>query len=170
MMNALTVVLLYGNVAVAFQPPLLRRAGFQIPRPSWVKDAFLMTGMFSSYSLANSDFFIVGVRTQSGARQDRGQAISLPVDEHFVARHGVVFTQLFAAHQWDMHGVVAQRKAWKILARRIREHHNRLHPDRPVSRVRFGSIDWPQSPLGFRALRGGPSTRTRVWFMEPSAP
>jgi hypothetical protein len=169
LLDALALFLIYGNVAVALQPPGLRRLGVRVPRPGLVVDAFLITGMFSSYSLYNSDFFIFGRRTQTGPANDRGQWIALRVREHFPQRHGVIFTELFAAHHWDMHGRAAQRRAWQFLARRIREHHNRLHPQRAVSSVRFGSVRWPQNPNGYRAGKTRAAMRTHTWFAEAEA-
>lgn len=169
LLDALVLFVIYGNVAVAWQPPPLRRS-VRVPRPGFVADAFLITGMFSSYSLFNSDYFILGQRADSGLVDDRGRWIQLRVREHFPQRHGVIFTELFAAHHWDMHGTRAQRRAWEFLARRIREHHNRLHPDRAVTRVRFGSVQWPQSPLGYRAAKTPDALRTRTWFAEPERP
>jgi hypothetical protein len=170
LMNAVAAIVIYGNVAVGLQPRALRRMGVSVPRPAFVVDAFLITGMFSSYSLYNTDFFIAGLRTQSGLHEDRGRWIQLRVRDHFPQRHGVIFTELFAAHHWDMHGPAAQRRAWGFLARRIREHHNRLHPTRAVVRVRFGSLQWPQQPEGYRAGKTAERTRTRVWFAEPERP
>jgi hypothetical protein len=165
-MNAVALLLLYGNAAVALQPHALRRL-VALPRATWLHDAFLMTGMFGSYTLTNHDHFIAGERTNDGLEADRGRWIRLKVREHFVQRHGVTFTQLFAAHHWDVHGPVAQRRAWAFLAQRIREHHNRLHPERKVARVRFGSVEWPQSPRGYRAAKVGPNARARIWYAEP---
>jgi hypothetical protein len=167
LMNVIAVALLYGNAAVALQPPPL---GNRLPhplRPELVVDAFLMTGMFNSYSAYNIDFFIAGERTRTGKLAERGTWIDLDIKEHFVQRQGVTFTQLLSAHEWDMHGVEAQRRAWTFLARRIREHHNRLHPERPVARVRFGSVQWPQSPTSYRALKLPQQVSTQVWFSEP---
>lgn len=164
--NAVALLIIYGNVAVALQPAALRRAGLRVPRPAILHDAFLMTGMFSSYSLTNSDFVLLGQRTQAGLAQDRGQWIRLRLRDHFVSRHGVVFTQLFAAHHWDVLGVGAQRRAWAFLARRIRERHNRLHPERAVARVRIGSVEWPQSPLGYRAAKDAGPVHSRIWYSE----
>jgi hypothetical protein len=170
LMNAVAVVLLYGNAAVALQPPQVRDRWPHLPCPDFVIDAFLMTGMFNSYSLSNIDLFIAGERTQTGSIAGRGQWVQLPVREHFVQRQGVSFTQLFSAHEWDMHGVAAQQRSWVFLARRIREHHNRLHPDRTVARVGFGSFEWPQSPLSYRAKKHAPWVSTQPWFLEPEKP
>src|SRR5438552_386646 len=141
-MGAIAIGLLYGNAAVALQPPQFRSAPVHLPCPDFVIDAFLMTGMFNSYSPNNIDLFIAGERTRSGATIDRGQWVELPLHEHFAQRRGVTFTQLCSAHEWDMHGIAAQQRSWAFLARKIRERHNRLHPNRPVARVGFGAYEW----------------------------
>lgn len=164
--NAVAVLIIYGNVAVALQPAALRRIGLRVPRPAVLHDAFLMTGMFGSYSLTNSDFVLLGQRTQAGLTQDRGRWIRLHLRDHFASRHGVVFTQLIAAHHWDVLGTGAQRRAWAFLSQRIRERHNRLHPERAVARVRIGSVEWPQSPLGYRAAKATGPLRSQIWFSE----
>ena len=170
LMNAIALTILYGNVAVALQPPPLRQAGLRVPRPAFIHDAFLMTGMFSSFSTRNNELFIAGLRGAGGARPERGRWLLLRVKDHLPLRHGVSFTQLFAAHHWDIHGRAAQRRAWAFLAARIRERHNRLHPDQPVTRVRFGIIEWPQSPKGYRAGKRSPEIRTSTWYGEPAEP
>jgi len=166
LLNALAVLLIYGNATIALQPPRLRRTGFQLPAPAWMRDAFLMSGMFTTWSRSNLDMFIAGQRSLDGDPSTRGQWVSITVREHFPDRQGVTFTKLYAMHHWDAHGRAAQRVAWKALARKIREHHNRLHPELAVTRVRFGSVEWPQSPLGYRAAKHARSIETRVWYEE----
>lgn len=168
-MNTIACAILYGNLAVALQPPRVQHMRFALPTPNAVRDAFLMNGMFNSYSAFNSDFFLSGLRTREGAAADRKQWITLPLQEHFAQRQGVTFTQLMAAHHWDVFGRPAQLDAWRVLARKIRERHNRLHPDHPVARVQFGSMDWPQSAAGYRARKRAPWTRVNVWFAERPA-
>jgi len=167
-MHALAALILYGNAAVALQPHPLHRAGLGLPRSAELLDAFLMTGMFSSYVTRNADMFLAGERSLVGREQDRGEWIRLPINEHFPARHGVVFTQLFVARHWDTFGKSAQRQAWAGLAARIRARHNRLHPDAAIARVRFGQVDWPQHPDGYRAGKLAPRVRARTWFEEPA--
>src|SRR6185503_2201104 len=53
LLNAVALFLIYGNAVVALQPPRLQRAGFYVPTPRWVRDAFLMSGMFTSWSATN---------------------------------------------------------------------------------------------------------------------
>jgi hypothetical protein len=169
-MNAIAVALLYGNAAVALQPGPLRNLPLHLPAPVFLVDAFLVTGMFGSYSIVNTDLYIGGLRTNQGSIEDRGRFIELPVREHFALRQGVIFTQLFATHDWDVHGLASQQKAWVVLARKLREHHNRLHPDHRVSRIIFGTVSWPQSPFGYRALKRVPLVRVQTWHIDPEAP
>lgn len=168
-MHVLALIMLYGNAAVALQPHALHRIGAGLPRTREMMDAFLMTGMFSSFVTRNADLFIAGERTRDGRAGDRGQWIRLSIREHFPSRHGVVFTQLFVARHWDTYGRVAQRKAWVALAARIRARHNRLHPDASVARIRFGQIDWPQDPRGYRAGKRAPNVRSQTWFEDGKA-
>jgi hypothetical protein len=169
-MHLLAAFVIYGNVAVALQPRALFRRGIGLPRPDWVTDAFLMTGMFGSYVTRNADLFIGGERTHAGRLHDRGRWIPLDVGEHFPSRLGVAMTELFAVRHWDTHGRAAQHRAWVGLAARIRAHHNRLHPDAPVGRVRFGQTDWPQDPAGYRAKKHAPYVRATTWFEERPSP
>jgi len=165
-MHALALFVLYGNAAVALQPRVLHRKSIGLPRPDWVTDAFLMTGMFGSYVTRNADLFIGGLRTDDGRARDRGRWIPLDVREHFPARLGVAMTQLFVMRHWDTYGAVAQHHAWRGLAARIRARHNRRHPEAPVARVRFGQIDWPQHPAGYREGKRAPRVRATTWFEE----
>ena len=81
---------------------------------------------------------------------------------------GITYTQLFAAHHWDVYGEAAQRAAWAVLARKIRARHNRLHPDLAVQRVRIGALRWPISTLGYWAGKLPSRTRSQIWFEEPA--
>ena len=164
--NAVAVLLIYGNASIALQPPRLRRAGFEIPAPAWLRDAFLMSGMFTSWSRTNFDMYIEGLRDDEGDPSTRGKWILLRLREHFPDRHGVTFTKLFAMHHFDVFGKRAQRDAWGRLAPKIRAHHNRLHPGQTVTRIRFGSIEWPQSPRGYRASKTPTHVERRLWFEE----
>lgn len=166
-MHLLGALILYGNAAVALQPHPLRQAGLGLPRTEWLTDAFLMTGMFSSYVTYNSDLFILGERSQTGRVHDRGHWIALKVNEHFPARLGVAFIQMFVVRHWDTFGLKAQKRAWVGLAARIRAHHNRLHPQEAVTRVRLGQVDWPQDPRGYRWAKHGQKVRSTIWFEEP---
>lgn len=165
-MNLIACAILYGNAAMALQPPRFHGKRWALPTPLAVRDAFLLTGMFNSYSLRNADFFISGLRTATGETADRRRWVTLRLRDHFAQRHGVTFTQFFLVHHWDALGARAQRLAWADVARRIRERHNRLHPERPVARVLLGSEEWPQHPASYRAGKHGRAVSKRTWFVE----
>jgi hypothetical protein len=166
LLNAVALFLLYGNAVAVLQAPALRSFGLPALAPLWLRDTFLLHGMFTSYSRYNCDLFIAGERTHTGTLGDRGSWVPVQLREHFAARHGVTFTQMFATHHWDIYGPRAQRSAWKSLAARIRARHNRLHPERPIARVRFGTEEWPQSPAGYRARKD--AAQARIWYEEPA--
>jgi hypothetical protein len=168
LMSLIAICVVYGNLAVIFNAPKLGLTGWpSLPRPFIVHDAFLMTGMFSSYSDYNLDFFLRGQRSQSGRSADRGAWIELPLREHFPLRYPIVYTQLLAAHHWDMLGDDAQRNAWAALTAKIRARHNRLHPLAQLKRVQIGSVDFPQSPLGYRGAKTKENSWIELWYSEP---
>ncbi len=166
-MNALAVLIIYGNCAVIFHPPKL---GFRkvtgLPRPIAIHDAFLMTGMFNSYVTYNLDFLVWGRRDDTGLEADRERWIQLHRDDFYPHRLGITFTQMWVAHQWDIHGKKLQRKGWAVQAKKIRLRHNRLYPTRQIERVRLGMITWPMSTRGYEALRKPGRTKTQHWFTE----
>jgi hypothetical protein len=168
LMSAIAVFVIYGNLAVTFNPEKLGLVGWPaLPRPFALHDAFLIPGMFSGYSTYNFDFLLVGLRTERGRERDRGAWIELPYEEHFPLRYPIVYTQLFAAHHWDMLGEAGQRDAWAALSVKIKAHHNRLHPDAPIARLRIGSFDFPLSPLGYRGAKTAESARAELWYSDP---
>ncbi len=164
-MSAVALLIAYGNLAVILHPSKFGLGTLPgLPRPPAIHDAFLVTGMFNSYTEENLELFLEGETTGEGSTRTRWMAIS--VSEHFPQRRAVAYTQLFAPHHWDMYGPEAQREAWAGMARRIRARHNRLHPDQPVARVRFGTNVWPQHPAGYDAARRPGQTDRRLWFSE----
>jgi hypothetical protein len=164
-MGAVALLIVYGNLAVVFQPKKIGLKGAPgLPRPFVLHDAFLMTGMFNSYVKENWDFFIEGRFRQDGPKRHRWAA--LLIEDHFPLRRSITFTQLYAPHHWDMHGSKAQRAAWSVMATKIRARHNRLHPDRAVTKVRFGTLSWPMDPRGYYAGRRPGHERRRVWFSQ----
>jgi hypothetical protein len=167
-MSAIALLIIYGNLAVIFNTEKLGLRGWPaLPRPFALHDAFLITGMFSGYADHNFDFFLAGHRSYEGRNQDRGAWLALDLQEHFPLRYPIVYTQLFAAHQWDMLGEATQRAAWAALAAKIKAHHNRLHPEAPIDRLRFGCIDFPQSPLGYRGAKTDASSWIEPWYADP---
>jgi hypothetical protein len=167
-MSAIAILVVYGNLAVTFNPDKFGLVGWPaLPRPFAVHDAFLIPGMFSGYVNYNFDFMLMGERTNGGRASDRGMWIELPYKEHFPLRYPIVYTQLFAAHHWDMLGQEGQRRAWVDLSARIKAHHNRLHPDAPIRRLQIGSLNFPLSPLGYRAAKRPETTQAELWYGDP---
>jgi hypothetical protein len=168
LMSAIALLVIYGNLAVTFNPEKLGLPGWPaLPRPFALHDAFLIPGMFSGYATYNFDFLLVGLRTHQGRASDRDQWIALPVAEHFPLRFPIVYTQLYAAHHWDMLGEQGQRDAWVALSAKIKAHHNRLHPDAPIARLRIGSLNYPLSPLGYRGAKTPENSRAELWYSDP---
>jgi hypothetical protein len=167
-MSLIALLVIYGNVAVIFNPEKLGLRDWPaLPRPFALQDAFLIAGMFSGYSDFNFDFVLFAERTEEGRAVDRGAWIELPLAEHFPQRYPIVYTQLFASHHWDMLGESAQQVAWARLAAKIKARHNRLHPDARIARLQIGTINFPQSPNGYRAAKTANDTWSELWYGDP---
>lgn len=166
-MTAVALLVIVGNSYVAVQPGRWASSQWNpLPHSRALRDMFLLPGMFSTYSRKNVDPFIGGKRTDTGDERDRGQWVRLEVSEHFPHRNGVNFTRIYAMHHRDMWGAEGQRRAWAQTAERIRHNHNRLHPDRPIERVRFGLLWWPKSPAGYRVRKTAKEIETQTLFAE----
>ena len=165
---ALALFLVVGNLFVIAQPgPVLHSRWNPLPRSLALRDVFLLPGMFNSYSTSNLEPFIGGLRTDAGYEGDRGQWVRLAVAEHLPHRLGVNFTRLFAMHHRDRWGKRGQQRAWELLAERIRERHHRVHPARPIGRVRFGVLSWPKSPDGYRARKTSKAIKVTTYYADP---
>jgi hypothetical protein len=164
----LGVLIVYGNLAVAFEPQRIGLRGWPaLPVPRLLYDAMLMPGVFGGYSLQNYDFFLLGRRSDRGRAADRGASIRLDLREHFPLREAITYAILFVPHQRDLYGASEQRRAWGSLARRIKARHLRLHPDAPLAALRIGIDVFPQSPLGYRALKQPGKIWTQLLYAEP---
>ncbi len=165
-MSALALALLYGNAMVALQPAELVQRGLYIPHPTVVRDVFDLTSMFSSYSPNNEDYAIYGKRTDAGRAEDRGHWIELPLTDHFPLRHAITTMEVYASFPAAIDGEEGRKRAWSVLARKIRANHNRLYPDLPVAEIRLDAFQWPTDPRGFRAGLLPATTTNRMWFSE----
>ena len=165
-LSAIALGLLYGNAMVALQPSQLEQLGLFIPHPKAVRDAFVLTAMFASDSPVNEEYVIHGNRTQTGRADDRGSWIRLPLAEHLPLRHAMTSMQIYVPYPEQIHGEAGRQRAWTVLAGKIRANHNRLHPDQPISQVRFGSLEWPKDRRGFHAGKAPGRTLLRIWFTE----
>jgi hypothetical protein len=159
-MSFVALVVVYGNLAVAFNPQKLGLAALpSLPTGFALRDAFLVTGMFTGYATHNSDPFLEGFV--------RDRFVPLDLREHFPLRAAITYTQLVAAHHTDMLGASAQRAVWAAYATQIKARHNRLHPDTPISRLRLGVVVFPQSPLGYRGAKLDGRTTRFLWYTDP---
>lgn len=165
-MSLIAAVIVYGNAAVIFNP---HKLGLPLPNP-WPRsfalhDAFLMTGMFTSFSTENVDF-VLGGRRIPRAPEQKPEWIVLSLNEMIPGRLGIKFTQLLVARHWDFLGVEVQRQQWKQAAKKIVARHNRLHPERPIDAVRIGTMEWPLSPHGYRAAKPKTGAHYRDWYND----
>jgi hypothetical protein len=169
-MSLVAMVIVYGNVAMIFNPQkLLPFLPNPWPTPFAIQDAFLLTGMFTSFATENIDFMIGGrtvPRHSVDTPNEKPTWIVLDLDEMFTGRMGIKFTQVLAARHWDMLGKQAQQDAWHLAAKKIRARHNRLHPDQPVDAVRIGVQLWPLSPDGYRAAKRRSKNRYVDWYND----
>ena len=167
-LNGLGALILYGNVAVIFQPAMLGLGGLpRLPLPFVLEEAFLLPGMFGGYATEHSRCLIEGLRS---AGQGQQGWLAIPVQEHFPERLAVASLQLSAVRFREALGRSGQQRAWRMMARKIRLRHNRLHPDRQVERVRFGVMRWPQSADGYWALARSRHVRHELWYQEQDTP
>ncbi len=164
-MNLVALAILFGNLAVIFNPVKFGLNGVPglldllPPGPRFAAhDAFLMTGMFSGYPDSNTDLVVRGHRRG-------GDWFELELSEHFPRGVGPECTRMWATRYWDMAGARAQRAGWKIYTEKIRARHNRLHPDDPIDRVELGSDNWPLSTRGYRAAKTPEQTRFNSWYI-----
>jgi hypothetical protein len=75
--------------------------------------------------------------------------------------------QLYVSFPATLDAEEGRKRAWSVLARKIRANHERLHPDQPVAEIRLDAFQWPTDPRGFRAGLLPATTVNRMWFIEP---
>ena len=63
----------------------------------------------------------------------------------------MVFTRLYAAHHWDMHGPARSGAPGRFSRARSASTTTACIRTARVARVRLGSVEWPINPLGYRA-------------------
>src|SRR5882672_2998833 len=88
LMGALSLLVIYGNVAVIFHPAKFGVGWLPpLPAPFWVRDTFLLGGMFTGYTTENFDYIIQGLRVpvQAGAPPEW---MTLELPEFFPQRRG----------------------------------------------------------------------------------
>ena len=173
-MHAVTLFFVLGNLAVIFHPPKLGLKGVKGLRdylpgrgPYIVHELFLLPGMFSGYSTNNLDLIIKG-RLADTSLPEEERWISLRRKEHLPRLLNTEYTRMWISHERGMLGKRAQKEGWKTMTAKIRDRHNRLHPDRPIDGVRLGVHSWPQQPGGgYRANKTVEQTKLHTWYEDP---
>jgi hypothetical protein len=122
-------------------------------------DTFMMYHLIMSYSLWNTEAQISG-HVQGG---DETAWIPLNSSEFFPFREGYVSLRLFTLRHRHMGG---GPEAQRFLAAKIRQRHNRLHPEQTIDAVAFGTWQWPVSPAGYEAERTPELEHYSPWFSE----
>jgi hypothetical protein len=157
------VAVLYGNLAVIVNDLPL---GVQLPTIGGRVQLFDIFSVFSFYQPVNDAIFLRGYVAQGAGCLDNSPLIDLNVDEYLPHWRGEQQSRAFANHHYYYGGSPGQQKALGRLAGKIRERHNRLHPQCPVDRVDIGVYRWPRSPQGYETLRTPDQTRIIYWYPE----
>lgn len=172
-MHAVTFFFVFGNLAVVFHPPkfgLKEVPGLRDMLPKQaayaVHELFLLPGMFSGYGTNNIDLIIKG-RLADSSLPESERWIHIYRKEHLPRKLNTEYTRMWISHEKGMIGKRAQKKGWRHMARKIRERHNRLHPDQPIDGVLLGVQAWPQQPRSYRAGKTVEQTRFHTWYKDP---
>jgi len=165
--------LIFGNISVVFHPNkygLTDVKGLRsyLPKPASraVHDMFLMTGMFSSYSTNNLDLIIRGHLSDADWLPEDDRWVDLTIKEHLPRTLGTEYTRLWASHHKNTFGKKGQQAARAVFATKVRERHNRLHPEQPIDAVMLGVETWRQQPEGYRAGKSPTTTKFHNWYEE----
>jgi len=169
--------LIFGNIAVVFHPGkygLKDVKGLRDYLPPegkrFIHDAFLMTGMFSSYSTNNLDLVIRGHLSDADWLPEDDRWIDLPIKDHLPRTLGTEYTRLWGSHHKSTFGKKAQKQARKVFADKMRARHILLHPDQPIDGIMFGVESWRQDPSGYRAGKTPETTKFYTWHEDDIAP
>lgn len=157
----LTVI--YGNLAMLLnQSPLKTR----LPAAPFSMDMFNIAGVFSYYETINRQVFIEGRVSPKAECAKAGQWIQLEAKTFLPFSRGEQEMRLWVSRQYNEGGPIAQQKGFRQLARKIRNRHNRIHPQCPLTAVSFGVLTWPRSPQGFETLKTQTRVKRQTWYAE----
>jgi hypothetical protein len=158
-LSLLALLLVYFNIAAinaqfAVNFPSLP----ELPVIDLLVDPFFLFGMFNGYERDATELSIQGLRRDGFQPLAKAELLPGPASEHALwAQASRSVGQLLPARV-----ILAERARF---LERIRERHNRLHPDAPVTRVRVGLLRWKRSRLGRSALRE-PGKETFILLYE----
>jgi hypothetical protein len=164
--NVLIAVFLYSNVAVMSNYPLsLVTTRWRLPIPWQLYDCFVLFGMFGYYEEVNRGIEIYGIADSAESAGKPG-VVQLDVEEYFPFNTGEIQSRVWVSkHRW-IGGYSGQYAAWKELAAKIRQRHNRLHPDKRVRAVGIIYITWPRSLEEYDALKSDNLVKHQLLFAE----
>ncbi len=153
-LSAIAGGVIYANISV-----LLRSVApgmpVKLPLPPEVISTFQLFGMFATFSATNSQFTLWGL--PKGAALSPTNWIPLPTDELVPHKKGDQFMRLRATKHASSVNPKIHIDAMMNLGEKVWRHHNRHHPDRPISRVGLQLDSWPSSPHGWDTLRNDPT-------------
>jgi hypothetical protein len=132
-----------------------------LPVIDLLAEPFYLFGMFHSYEPDARELIVRGFDARTGVLR------TLDAAEFFPG--SVPDRQIWAQGQRELGELILdeeQRREQLRLLRRIRERHNRLHPDHRVTRVQVGHLSWPRSPQGHEAERARGAETFELWYGE----
>ena len=159
-LSLVAVLVIYGNVAAILRGYEGVPDRTTQPIRFHLYDAFMIYHLFTGYTTMNSEAQVLGHREDTGWGR-------IESDELLPFRPGYVWLRLRAwRHEHLFGGKRGGRTAQALLAAKVRERYNRLHPAEPIDAVAFGAWRWPSSSEGFNALRTPETERFEPWFSE----
>ena len=158
---ALAVALVYANIAVIFNWPLEQLRMPRFPLSESTRDAFLVFGVFSYYETNNQELTIWGLATNP--RTSEAYWKQLPNQNYFPFSRGEQGSRMWATRQYNNPDRKGHWEAWQFMGRRIKERHNKLYPNDPITKVAFQSMTWPRSPDGFYRRQSAQDASKDVW-------
>lgn len=130
--SAFAIVLVYANISV-----ILWGIGVPVPVLPATHDGFMLFGVFHTYEDINRETILEG-------RDASGAWLPLEIREHVPYELPERNRRLNAARVAGPLSFQSSSESHAFLLRKIRERHNRLHPDQPVDAVRIVMLTWPR--------------------------
>jgi len=160
------ILIVYSNTAVLLKKTL-NEFGITTPLHKVIYDSFIMFGMFSFYTERGKEISIWGLSEPSisPAFKTKPRWMMLRTGDFFPFKRGEI-SRAWVNKHWRSLGKAAQTTAWKDLALKIRNRHNRLHPESRISKVSIGAQIFPQGDRWFREYKDERSVVYSNWYTE----
>lgn len=161
-------VLIYTNIAAFLGHAYPKSLARWLPLPRELRDQFALYGVFHEYRTNGWELSLWGLPV--AAHGDTNQWRKLDADELLPYRRPHQDQRIRAMrHRATAEPEVAEREARLVLGRKVRERHNRLHPESPIERVGLREEEWPLQASDFLAGRGNPGNRVRFVVITPES-